>query len=89
MQKQSRPRGVSIIAILIVIAGVLTLLIGIGSFAIGPLIGISLVFVVFGAISLAIGVAYLVMGYGLWKGRGWAWTISTIVLIIGIVVSSG
>jgi lysylphosphatidylglycerol synthetase-like protein (DUF2156 family) len=87
MQKQSRPRGVSIIAILIVIAGVLTLLIGIGSFAIGPLIGISLVFVVFGAISLAIGVAYLVMGYGLWKGRGWAWTISTIVLIIGIVVN--
>jgi hypothetical protein len=87
MQKQSRPRGVSIIAILIVIAGVLTLLIGIGSFAIGPLIGISLVFVVFGAVSLAIGVAYLVMGYGLWKGRGWAWTISTIVLIIGIVVN--
>jgi hypothetical protein len=87
MQKQSRPRGVSIIAILIVIAGVLTLLTGIGSFAIGPLIGISLVFVVFGAVSLAIGVAYLVMGYGLWNGRGWAWTISTIVLIIGIVAN--
>jgi uncharacterized membrane protein (DUF2068 family) len=84
MQKQSRPFGVTIIAILIIIAGVISLLIGIGSVAIGPLIG--LVFVVTGAISLALGVAYLVMAYGLWKGKGWAWTISTIVLFIGIVI---
>ena len=83
MQKQSRPFGVTIIAILIIIAGVISLLIGIGSVAIGPLIG--LVFVVTGAISLALGVAYLVMAFGLWKGKGWAWTISTIVLIIGII----
>jgi membrane protein YdbS with pleckstrin-like domain len=75
MQKQ-RPRGVTIIAILIVIAGIATLLVGIGSVAIGPLIGLSLAFIAFGAISLAIGVAYLVMGYGLWNGKGWAWTIS-------------
>ena len=39
-----------------------------------------------GAISLALGVAYLVMAFGLWKGKGWAWTISTIVLFIGIVI---
>ncbi len=84
MQKQSRPFGVTIIAILIIIAGVVSLLIGIGSVAIGPLIG--LVFVVTGAISLALGVAYLVMAFGLWKGKGWAWTISTIVLFIGIVI---
>ncbi|HYT02956.1 MAG TPA: hypothetical protein VEL70_08590 [Candidatus Acidoferrum sp.] len=84
MQKQSRPFGVTIIAILIIIAGVISLLIGIGSVAIGPLIG--LVFVVTGAISLALGVAYLVMAFGLWKGKGWAWTISTIVLFIGIVI---
>ena len=86
MQKH-RPLGVTIIAILIVIAGILTLLVGIGSVAIGPIIGISLVFIASGVISLAIGIAYLAMGYGLWKGRGWAWTISTIVLIIGIVVN--
>jgi len=84
MQKQSRPFGVTIIAILIIIAGVVSLLIGIGSVAIGPLIG--LVFVVTGAISLALGVAYLVMAFGLWKGKGWAWSISTIVLFIGIVI---
>ena len=36
MQKQSRPRGVSTIAILIIIAGVLSLLLGIGLVVIGP-----------------------------------------------------
>jgi hypothetical protein len=76
MQEKTRPLGVTIIAILIVISGVLILIVGIG-----------LVFVVVvGPISLAIGIAYLVMAYGLLNGRGWAWTISTIVLIIGIIL---
>jgi uncharacterized membrane protein len=47
---------------------------------------LGLVFVVFGAISLALGVANFVMAYGLWKGKGWAWTISIILLFIGIAV---
>jgi len=84
MQEKTRPFGVTIIAILIVISGVLILLVGLGLVAIGPIIG--LVFVVFGSISLAVGIAYLVMAYGLLKGRGWAWTLSTIVLIIGIIL---
>lgn len=84
MQEKTRPLGVTIIAILIVISGVLILLVGLGLVAIGPIIG--LVFVVFGSISLAVGIAYLVMAYGLLKGRGWAWTLSTIVLIIGIIL---
>lgn len=75
MQEKTRPLGVTIIAILIVISGVLILIVGIG-----------LIFVIFGAIPLAIGLAYLVMAYGLLNGRGWAWTISIIVLIIGIIL---
>jgi hypothetical protein len=86
LQNKTRPLGVTVIAILIIIAGILTLLVGVGSIAVGPLTVLGLVFVAFGAISLAIGIAYLVMGYGLLKGRGWAWTISTIVLIIGIII---
>jgi hypothetical protein len=90
------------LAILIIIAGVLSLLIGIGLVVIGPFIMnvspnsnlgsqieprvLGLVFVVFGAISLALGVANLVMAYGLWKGTGWAWTTSIILLFIGIAV---
>lgn len=102
MHKQSRPHGVTIIAILIIIAGVLSLLIGIGLVVIGPFIMnvspnsnlgsqieprvLGLVFVVFGAISLALGVANVVMAYGLWKGTGWPWTTSIILLFIGIAV---
>jgi glucan phosphoethanolaminetransferase (alkaline phosphatase superfamily) len=104
MQKQSRPRGVTIIAILIIIAGILSLLLGIGLVVIGPFLmnGLQttssnlgsqiepqifgIIFLVFGAISLALGVANLVMAYGLWKGKGWAWTISIIVLLIGIAI---
>ena len=87
MQSKTRPVGVTIIGILIVIAGILTLLVGIGSIAVGPPNLLGLVFVAFGVISLVIGIAYLVMGYGLLKGRGWAWTISMIVLIIGIIIN--
>jgi len=47
---------------------------------------LGVIFIVFGAISLALGVANLVMAYGLWKGKGWAWTISIILLFIGIAV---
>lgn len=90
MRKQSRPHGVTILAILIIIAGILTLLAGIGSFAIGPFITnpvLGLVVVVFGSISLALGVGDLVMAYGLWKGKAWAWTISLFLLFIAIVLA--
>jgi hypothetical protein len=105
MQKQSRPRGVSIIAILIIIAGVLSLLLGIGLVVIGPFLMnglhttsgnlgsqiepqiLGIIFLVFGGILLGLGFANLVMAYGLWRGKGRAWTISIIVLFIGIAIN--
>jgi hypothetical protein len=45
------------------------------------IIGISL-----GAVLLVIGVAYVIMFYGLLKGRGWAWTITVILLFFGIAI---
>jgi uncharacterized membrane protein HdeD (DUF308 family) len=40
-----------------------------------------------GAILIAIGIAYLVVSYGLMKGRGWAWSITIILSYINIVFS--
>jgi hypothetical protein len=40
-----------------------------------------------GAVLLAIGIAYLVVSYGLMKGRGWAWSITIILSYINIVFS--
>ena len=73
--QKHRPLGVTIIAILLIIAGVISL--------VGGLI---LLIVLVGFIFLALGIAYLVMAYGLWKGKGWAWTISLILSGIGIIM---
>jgi uncharacterized membrane protein (DUF2068 family) len=39
-----------------------------------------------GAVFIALGIAYFVMAYGLWKGKGWAWTITVILSFIGIAL---
>ena len=39
-----------------------------------------------GAIVLAVGIGYLVVSYGLLKGKGWAWIITVILTIIAIAV---
>ena len=41
---------------------------------------------VIGGIVLAVGIAYLVVSYGLLKGKGWAWTVTIIVSTIAIIV---
>ncbi len=57
---------------------------GDGFGSIGPFFGI--IFLLIGAVLLVIGIAYVVMSYGLLKGRGWAWTITVILTIIGIAI---
>jgi cation transport ATPase len=42
--------------------------------------------VAIGAIVLAVGVGYLIVSYGLLKGKGWAWIITVILTIVAIVV---
>jgi uncharacterized membrane protein HdeD (DUF308 family) len=74
--QKHRPLGVTIVAVLTAIGGLIFLGSGLGLLIIG-----------FGFILLVLGIAYLVMAYGLWNGRGWAWTITLILSVIGIVVA--
>jgi uncharacterized membrane protein HdeD (DUF308 family) len=74
--QKHRPLGVTLVAILTAIGGLIFLGSGLGLLIIG-----------FGFILLVLGIAYLVMAYGLWNGRGWAWTITLILSVIGIVVA--
>jgi uncharacterized membrane protein (DUF2068 family) len=74
--QKHRPLGVTVIAILTVIGGIIFLVSGLFLLIIG-----------IGIILLALGIAYLVMAYGLWKGKGWAWTITLILSAIGIIVA--
>lgn len=99
----SRPVGVTIIGVLMAIAGIVMIIAGISAMALAPLIpmatesqdlamGISStmlggIAIASGAIMLAIGIASLVIAYGLFKGRPWAWTAAVVLSIIGIVMS--
>jgi uncharacterized membrane protein (DUF2068 family) len=77
LQQKHRPLGVTIITILTIIGGIGFLASGIA--AVGLSAGI-------GAALIALGIAYFVMAYGLWKGKGWAWTITVILSFIGIAL---
>lgn len=99
----SRPVGVTIIGVLMAIAGIVMIIAGISAMALAPLIpmatesqdlamGISStmlggIAIASGAIMLALGIASLVIAYGLFKGRPWAWTAAVVLSIIGIVIS--
>ena len=90
MEIKKRPTGVTVIAVLVIIGGILFLLAGIGAVAVGSLFMLQntglLVFVIIGAILLAVGIGFLVVSYGLLKGKRWAWTITVVLLFIGIAI---
>lgn len=85
------------------IAGIVMIIAGISAMALAPIIpmatesqdlamGISStmlggIAIASGAIMLALGIASLIIAYGLFKGRSWAWTSAEVLSIIGIVMS--
>jgi hypothetical protein len=90
---QQRPTGVTVLAVLAAIGGVLGIiggiaLAGIGSLAFG-LVGSadlgSLAFVVGGA-QLVVGALYLAFAIGAWGGRPWAWATGIVVALANIVL---
>ena len=72
-QIKKRPFGISIISILYIIGGILSL--------IGILSGIQ------GIVSFAFGIVYIIVGWGLWKGKSWSWLSFIILTILGVVMS--
>ncbi len=85
MQQKHRPLGVTIIAILTIIGGIGFLASGIAAVVATPFLsdmgGLS---AGIGAALIVLGIAYFVMAYGLWKGKGWTWTITVILSFIGM-----
>src|SRR5919112_1129569 len=104
-QKVNRPLGVTIIAILAIISGILLLFGGIGLIITGALFNaasldittnpnglqsfgsmLGMALIIIGSILLLIGIGYLIMSYGLLKGKGWARSIKIVLTIISIVI---
>jgi hypothetical protein len=117
---KSRPLGVTIIAILNIISGIIMLIFGIGLITLGAVLPtlppsvfnqsqlqgnitagqapippgpppMALQFllggvgIAIGAVLVALAIVSFFVAYGLWKGRGWAWTVTLILSIISIV----
>lgn len=83
----NRPLGITVIAIVLLISGIGSLLTG--------LVGLDLVKVdmgtlgqgaqVVGAGSILSGVLTLIVSYGMFATKGWAWLLTVIVMILRIV----
>jgi hypothetical protein len=106
MKRQRRPVGITIIAILTIIGGILLVVSGLSLIALGSLISVTeyrtitsatnsshpvaqifgVISAAIGSVLLIIGIGYIMMSYGLLKGKRWAWTITIILLLIGTAI---
>jgi hypothetical protein len=91
---QHRPTGITIIAILMIIGGLILLFTGIAPLFLGPLISLDsdgssnalgFLITIGGLVLVALGIASLIVSLGLLKGKGWARTITLIISIIAII----
>lgn len=94
--KPSRPVGVTILAVLAIIFGILALIGGLGTMAIAglaatipELAGVGTLLLVIGALVTIMGLLYLVSGIGLLRLRGWAWWLAIIASVLSIVSQLG
>lgn len=109
-EKVNRPTGVTIIAVLTIIIGIIAIFGGLSLVVLGVFLSAApisltensntttitddmtpqlvqffgIMAAIVGAVLLAIGIGYIVMTYGLLKGKGWARTITVILIIVGI-----
>ena len=95
---QHRPTGITIIAILMIIGGLVLLFTGITPLFIGPLISIDsssnyqtsalgFLIIIGGLTLVVLGLASLIVSWGLLKGKRWARTITLIISIIAIIIA--
>ena len=95
MKSLTRPRGLIIVIIVLSLAGLLSLVGGItpSAFSLTSQ-GQSLGFLQFLApvlpiVLIVLGIFYLGLSYGLWKGYRWAWTANIIFILIHVVADVG
>lgn len=100
----TRPMGVSILAVLSGIEGVISLIIGIFIAVFSPVIVklaeekmseipankefMMAFFSVVSLIFIIVGLVSLLVAYGLWKGKKWAWFLFLAMLILGAIFST-
>jgi hypothetical protein len=86
LNKGNRPTGISALAILELLGGVLAIILGLflagaGSSILGGLGPIS------GIVAIISGLFAVAVGYGFWTGAKWSWWLAVILYIFGIIFS--
>ncbi|RLI57155.1 MAG: hypothetical protein DRP09_03915 [Candidatus Thorarchaeota archaeon] len=81
-----RPRGITILAVLEFLGGLVQVIAGFTIVSLGTVYpnGLS---VVLGALTLLLGFVALVIGWGLWSLKSWAWMTALIINLINLIVN--
>jgi len=82
MSDRKRPIGVMIVGVLYFLAGLLFIMVG--AVALGDA---DEVIMATGAAILIVGIFYLLLGIGCFKGWGWVWTLGVVFTILGIIIT--
>ncbi len=77
VQQQQRPLGVTILAVLAFLGGLLNLYFGLTG------IGFALLY---GLLLIVVGLAQLAFGYGAWTGKPWAWMLGLGLYVLNVVL---
>lgn len=93
MQRE-RPFGVTVLAILEIIGGLILMGTGIIFFGAAGMVGVvpfagwafAWMFIAVAIVLVILGLFAFVIAYGLWTGKGWAWTLALVLSIIGIII---
>jgi len=80
--RRDRPLGVTIIGVLLFLAGLVSLL---GGIMIGSLDDLDDLELAVGLVSLVIGLIYMIAAFGFFKGWGWIWLLTMVIVILGII----
>ena len=92
----SRPFGITLLAILHILQAVIYFVGGLALVALGAFIRRGFfgthrflhgLVSVIGVVLVIVGLLYLGLAWGLWTGKGWAWTASLILAVLGIIFS--
>jgi len=89
MSEKKRPTVVKILVLIVAIGSIIPILAGVMMLTGGAYEGYfmqELLSQILPTYYVLVGVIGLVVAWGLWVGRGWAWILALIIFIIGIIM---
>ncbi len=93
--RPSRPTGITIIAVLVILGGVIGILVSLAIFAFSAFVAsfgstsIGSVGTIIGGVFLVFSLIWLAVGVGFLHGKGWAWILGMIVVVLSLIGSVG